>query len=399
VVLSIWCGAVLAVTSSGCAEALPVADDGHGAQAEDPAVAEQRIIGGQPTNLFPAVGALTLEGYAFCTGTLITPTVVLSAAHCVVGLRPHEVRFALGSDAAAPHTSLPVARLEPHPDYYDLRHDIARVHLGTPAPAEIAPVGVLSEMDDSFEGTPLVFVGYGVTDGQRQTGAGLKRSVAVPVSDLARWTFSYQQRGGGTCHGDSGGPALHQDDEGRWLVAGVTSYGDATCRRFGVDTRVDAYLSFVLGPDGGQAAGGAPTDSAAPHEPTHPGASGDGASAGSPAREQEPNDSKRLSNRLQGPQTVTGTIGDWGDRDWLRLELPAGATLTLHLSVPPDADYDLILYGADGSRLQTSERDAGLPEAVEHTNSWTRRRVLYVKLYGYEGSWSARSPYRLDVLW
>ena len=398
-----WVGVCLAALGMqvGCAVPLPSEEPEVPGEEEPLDQAEHGIVGGQPTNLFPAVGALVYQGHPFCTGTLITPTTVLTAAHCVVGMQPHEVLFVLGSDGTRPHTVLEVTALQPHPDYYDLQHDVARLRLGSPA--SVPPMGVVQRMDASFVGRPLVFIGYGVSDGQRQTGGGRKRSVAVPIHDLAPTTFSYRQEGGGTCHGDSGGPALHQDEEGRWLVAGVTSYGDATCRRFGVDTRVDTYLGFVLAPwDGpddasggpGGGAGDGPTD--ADPEVGDPGTS---PPSGSPSAEEEPNDSRSESNRLEEPQRVRAAIGEWGDRDWFRLVLPAAATLDLKLSVPPDVDYDVILYGADGKRLATSEQDVGLPEALRYTNPWTRTRVLYLKVYGYEGSWSAVARYRLDVDW
>jgi secreted trypsin-like serine protease len=66
--------------------------------------------------------------------------------------------------------------------------------------------------------------------------------------------ISYSQRGAtgsrgddeGPCSGDSGGPAF-VDRSGTIYVGGITSFGDAACRTYGVSTRVDAYESWLEG--------------------------------------------------------------------------------------------------------------------------------------------------------
>ena len=100
-------------------------------------------------------------------------------------------------------------------------------------------------MSASWVGKNLVFVGYGVSNGQTQTGSGVKRVVSIPVSQVAATQFAYQTPGRNTCNGDSGGPAFATDASGNLTVAGVTSYGDRGCTQYGVDTRVDAYRSFI----------------------------------------------------------------------------------------------------------------------------------------------------------
>ena len=57
---------------------------------------------------------------------------------------------------------------------------------------------------------------------------------------------------GGTkpCKGDSGGPLMLLDRRtGRWVVAGVTSFGPSKCEStdsVGVYTRVDKYLDWIM---------------------------------------------------------------------------------------------------------------------------------------------------------
>ena len=89
-----------------------------------------------------------------------------------------------------------------------------------------------------------MFVGYGVSNGFSQTGAGTKRFVNMAISQVGATQFSYAVPNKNTCNGDSGGPAFAQVG-GELLLAGVTSYGDANCVQYGVDTRADVYVDFL----------------------------------------------------------------------------------------------------------------------------------------------------------
>ncbi|MCQ3942149.1 MAG: hypothetical protein DPW22_02905, partial [Alphaproteobacteria bacterium] len=122
-----------------------------------------------------------------------------------------------------------------------LCHDIGYVTLAQDAP--VAPMNVASGMDSSWKGKELTFVGYGITN-KNGAGAGVKRSVVMPIASVSATTFSYQTVGKNTCNGDSGGPAFAKLGND-WVVAGVTSYGDVGCTQYGVDTRADAYASFL----------------------------------------------------------------------------------------------------------------------------------------------------------
>lgn len=203
------------------------------------------IVGGQPTSGYAAVGALTRGGAPFCTGTLVTSRAVVTAAHCLEGLRASSVRFALGPNGFAPQASIPVARVVPHPSYdrRRLTSDIGVLVLAADAP--VAPVAINTAMDSSWVGRSLVFVGYGATNGFTGGGGGGKRAVSIPVSQVGSTQFAYADRNRNTCFGDSGGPAFATDASGALRLVGVTSYGDSTCSSYGVDTRVDVFRSFV----------------------------------------------------------------------------------------------------------------------------------------------------------
>jgi secreted trypsin-like serine protease len=233
--------AILSGCLTGCA-----ADPND--EPEDTGSTDSDIVGGQLTSSYPAVGALTLsDGFPFCTGTVIAPRVVVTAAHCLAepGTTASGIRFALGPDANNPQTVLRVKRIQYHPQYDDqqIKNDIGVVILSSDAP--VTPVPVNTSMPSSWTGKSLTFVGYGVTNGSTQTGAGRKRVVSIPISEIGSTQFAYETRGKNTCNGDSGGPAFATDSAGNLVVAGVTSYGDAGCTQYGVDTRVDTFRSFI----------------------------------------------------------------------------------------------------------------------------------------------------------
>ncbi len=232
--------ALLLLTACAPESSLPGAEE----DVESSEESRDPIVGGQTTSAFPAVGALTRYGSTHCTGTVIAPRKVLTAGHCVKGVSASSLKFVLGDKVSAPKHTLSVASVKAHPSYDDtsLANDIAIVTLSSDAP--VVPAPVLSAMDASWAGKELVFVGYGASNGNAQTGYGTKRYVRMPVSTVSAKTFSYAVSGKNTCNGDSGGPAFAEVG-GVAYVAGVTSYGDANCTQYGVDTRVDAFKDFL----------------------------------------------------------------------------------------------------------------------------------------------------------
>lgn len=202
------------------------------------------IVGGEETSAAPATGALTRFGSTHCTATLITPRKAVTAAHCLAGVSASSLRFVLGTRVDSPHTSIQVASVHPHPgfSFNTLQDDIGYVMLAQDAP--VAPV-TAAQMDASWAGRELLFIGYGASNGFTQTGAGTKRSVRMAIDQVGATQFSYAEPGENTCNGDSGGPAFWIDTFGNLQIVGVTSYGDANCQQYGVDTRVDVYADFL----------------------------------------------------------------------------------------------------------------------------------------------------------
>lgn len=205
------------------------------------------IVGGDVENDYPAAGALIYNNEQSCTGTLVAPRVVLTAAHCLADFHSSQGHsFYIGTNAnnLSEGTVIEITELIPHAQYTGdgESYDIGLVRLASDAPVE--PIGFNTRtMDDSFINQSPLFVGYGVTSGQSED-AGIKRSVNVSITSFEADSFRYTDSVTGTCFGDSGGPALLEVD-GVLKVLGVTSWGDQNCAEFGVNTRTDLYSEFI----------------------------------------------------------------------------------------------------------------------------------------------------------
>jgi secreted trypsin-like serine protease len=223
-----------------------------------PGEVEAYIVGGERvTTGFGAVGALMMDADLDCTGTLVGPVTVLTAAHCVYGREGElpNMSFALGSYAFQPDTSRAVdAFVYPQGEngyrYVDssLADDIALVYLKDTFPG-ITPHKLASKTPgvDALAAAKAHpdFVGFGFAMVENSpVGLGYKRHAVIGLGPVEPKRFWYGDPGKNTCNGDSGGPAF-VSDETTLSVIGVTSGGAAGCDSGAVDTRVDAYLDWL----------------------------------------------------------------------------------------------------------------------------------------------------------
>lgn len=169
-----------------------------------------------------AVGAFVAEsGRPFCTGTLIQPHIVLSAAHCGVNVGD---RFVIGPDAASPAAFAFVAAVVRDSRWAGTAYDHLLALLDRdlevdPLPLAPTPPAV---------GTVVQGVGYGMVD--PEVSDNTKRWwIAEPVSAVSeRWISISGEGQHGLCLGDSGGPLIIPTEIGP-AVAGTVSQGDASC--------------------------------------------------------------------------------------------------------------------------------------------------------------------------
>jgi hypothetical protein len=191
----------------------------------------------------PAVVAL--DG---CTGTLIAPNVVLTAAHCVWQHDVTQIVAFFGADVAQPGESVPIVDGRVHPGF-DLSSgddDIAVLQLGS-AVTDVKPVALsVMPFDDSFVGKSARMVGFGKIDPADFSSYGTRRQGSSTVQAFLGSSYTVGNTPSVACQGDSGGASFMMVG-GTEVLTGVISRSDDQCSTFGVEMRVDAYLpGFIL---------------------------------------------------------------------------------------------------------------------------------------------------------
>jgi V8-like Glu-specific endopeptidase len=211
------------------------------------------IIGGTPDSGHPAVGAVVMN-YFLCTGTLVSPRIVVTAAHCILPGDPPK-QFGLGPKTGSVTEILNVSQAIAHPQYGQSNvegwtvniNDIAVLVLATSAQA--APMKFRTASLNGLQGSAITFVGFGVTQPGNSATTGTKMKVASTIGQIATqgfFNFTSPSNPKNTCTGDSGGPAIYNNGGTEELI-GVVSGGDVGCVENGFNTRVDIHSDWILG--------------------------------------------------------------------------------------------------------------------------------------------------------
>lgn len=247
-------GLLAAVSAAVLVVLVPVA--AYGITYGEPDDGEHPQVGAVVTEYTdPASGQSVL--LSVCTGTLVAADVVLSAAHCFVGLPPgfgtswftlDEVVDADRDGVVDPDVELVPGTPVAHPRFGSRAantYDIAVFLLDDPVAVQPAPVVAPGGLTTrAARQQTYTAVGYGTVRESRRTGwqgilPGWRREkVDQQMLSLTKaWvTFSMNEAtgNGGTCYGDSGGP--HFSGE---TVVSITVTGDAMCKATDQTYRLD----------------------------------------------------------------------------------------------------------------------------------------------------------------
>lgn len=203
---------------------------------------------------------------SYCTGTLVSSTVVLTASHCV-SYGQSLGRARISTAEAMPTTSTLEGTFVLNPAYDPRQtylHDVSAIVLDAPVagvtPALLPPTGLLDRMkaDGSLATTEFTVAGYGTREQATYPGYGhyfpaspgrgfarlgyhaLDKRILHEDQNLAR---GYE----GACYGDSGGPSfLGTGTAETDVVVGVTSSGDGPCYSTNTATRTDTAEAKAL---------------------------------------------------------------------------------------------------------------------------------------------------------
>ncbi|MEU2158350.1 serine protease [Streptomyces sp. NPDC019396] len=220
-----------------------------------------RIIGGTEVSndAYPFMAALLSKGSGsalkrqFCGGSLISPDVIMTAAHCVTGMEAKDLQVVVGRTTLSNSKQGQVRNARPstgegdpggivvHPRYLKGKeaYDIAFVQLDKPVKG-IVPIKLPTLGTDALirPGAKAVVTGWGNTDTDMTHYPDRLREVKVPLLSHDECKVSYREydrkvnvcggvEGKDSCQGDSGGP-LFRKVPGRQqpIQIGVVSYGE-----------------------------------------------------------------------------------------------------------------------------------------------------------------------------
>jgi secreted trypsin-like serine protease len=239
--------------------------------------AHAAVIGGKPAQdgTFASVAyIIDIRGNTGgkCTGTVVAPLLVLTAAHCAENMKtgvlnkPSGYRVVTGSVAmtSAEPQVLMVSSVLVYEGFVrgvDDR-DAALLVLSTPTTAPAITLASTSDLGLLQKGSEAMIAGWGRTHYQQshpterlqwadtalQAGQWCKRNAPPFYARSEICTITPPSYATGACEGDSGGPLLAQaPGRGEPIQIGITAHGYGRCSTHlpSVYTRVDLISSWV----------------------------------------------------------------------------------------------------------------------------------------------------------
>lgn len=221
-------------------------------------VREPRIVGGVPSDGYPAFGSPA--GNPLCGCTLIYRDVALSAAHCRGSFLGQTIYFG-GTEVDGDDAQDAAVAVGEYPfpqfDYQNQRHDIMLIQLSHPI-QNVAPAKWNTDHSAPVDEALVKTIGYGDTHPRRGRPSQDLLEIEVPVVNIndcnSRNAYNnaiddatmicagmFQTD---SCNGDSGNPLL---DSETGIIVGVVSFGVrcGSANHPGIYTRVSAYDSYL----------------------------------------------------------------------------------------------------------------------------------------------------------
>ena len=239
------------------------------------------------------VGIYNVRRQYICTGSLIAPNVILTAAHCTEGKAANiEIIFSLdikeiisthNPDIKAQYTRT-ATDYEVHPTWnpddtkkYEDTGDIALIKFAGTLPAGYQPATFLTDSSELQVGAMVTLAGFGVNTVENvlvdpeiygdvdsaiendliycdktkkkcmettTSGEGPLRFTHAPIASIQKTELTLNEKKAGTCVGDSGGPA-YIEKEGHYFLFGITSRGTKFCEDDGVYTNALSYEKWI----------------------------------------------------------------------------------------------------------------------------------------------------------
>ena len=227
------------------------------------------IIGGVPTGSgsYRSVGALLYDfdrngiinaNDQLCTGSLIAPTVMLTAGHCLSFLPAGSTLYVTFAPdlSAAGLTTITATGFAIDPGFGHDQSDpvdvgVVMLPAGSTAgmtPLTLPPAGLLDTLSakNGLKDQRFINVGYGVdapasgrpafsSDGQRRVSTSPFKSLQKAWLELAMNASATGE--GGDCYGDSGGPKFMAGNTS--MIVATVSWGDSPCRSLSKSYRLD----------------------------------------------------------------------------------------------------------------------------------------------------------------